>query len=219
MAANTRQETARRYLLGQMSQEEATEFESEFFADDDLFEEMSSLENDLIDSFVRGELSERERRQFETGYITCQARRENVEFARQLLTHIEEPPQAFSFAKLNVAQEIETSSLVCLILAPASCLRYSSHSHRSYFVADHFQSETAARDRSSASSTGGSPAISTRGVPNHRAETARADRLARGEAPRNRLRQPAAARYRRHEATRARHRSFGADPRFRKDSE
>jgi len=105
MAANTRQETARRYLLGQMSQEEATEFESEFFADDDLFEEMSSLENDLIDSFVRGELSERERRQFETGYITCQARRENVEFARQLLTHIEEPQQAFSSAKLNVAQE------------------------------------------------------------------------------------------------------------------
>ena len=82
--ASSRHEKALQYLLGMLPQREAEEFEEQCFADDDLFEEMSALENDLIDSFVRGELSEAERQQFEKGYLISPARRANVQFSRAL---------------------------------------------------------------------------------------------------------------------------------------
>lgn len=82
------QERARRYLLGKMSDAELAEFESLCFADNEIFEEMSGLENDLIDSYVRDELSAGERQEFEEGYLTSPARRANVEFARALAGHL-----------------------------------------------------------------------------------------------------------------------------------
>jgi len=85
------QERALRYLLGKMSDPELAEFESQCFADNEIFEEMSSLENDLIDSYVRDELSAGERQEFEEGYLTSPARRANVEFARALAGHLSGP--------------------------------------------------------------------------------------------------------------------------------
>lgn len=85
---SSRQERALQYLLGKLPEQEAVEFEEQCFADDALFEEMSALENDLIDSFVRGELPEAERRQFEKGYLVTPARRANVQFSRALAGHL-----------------------------------------------------------------------------------------------------------------------------------
>ncbi len=82
------QERALRYLLGKMSDQELAEFESQCFADNEIFEEMSGLENDLIDSYVRDELSAGERQEFEKGYLTSPARRANVQFARALAGHL-----------------------------------------------------------------------------------------------------------------------------------
>lgn len=79
---------ALQYLLGELPEPEAVQFEEEYFNDDELFEETSALENELIDSFVRGELSEAERQQFEKGYLISPARRANVEFSRVLATHL-----------------------------------------------------------------------------------------------------------------------------------
>src|SRR5258708_23121001 len=85
------QERALRYLLGKMSDPELAEFESQCFADNEIFEEMSGLEDDLIDSYVRDELSTGERQEFEKGYLTSPARRANVEFARALAGHLSGP--------------------------------------------------------------------------------------------------------------------------------
>src|SRR5258708_7314132 len=82
------QERDLRYLLGKMSDQELAEFESQCFADNEIFEEMSGLENDLIDSYVRDELSAGERQEFEKGYLTSPARRANVQFARALAGHL-----------------------------------------------------------------------------------------------------------------------------------
>jgi hypothetical protein len=86
--SNSQRERALEYLLGELPEQEAAEFEELCFVDDELFEETSALENDLIDSFVRGELSEAERRQFEKGYLVSPARWANVEFSRALAEHL-----------------------------------------------------------------------------------------------------------------------------------
>ncbi|MGO8731185.1 MAG: hypothetical protein ACLQVM_00125 [Terriglobia bacterium] len=53
-------------------------------ADAEVFEEILATEYDLIDSYVRRELTEGERQEFERRYFTSPERREKVEFARTL---------------------------------------------------------------------------------------------------------------------------------------
>lgn len=71
------------YLLGNLSEQELAQLEAEFLANDELFEELDSFENDLTDAYVRGELSRTEREQFEKLYLTSPDRREKVKFAKQ----------------------------------------------------------------------------------------------------------------------------------------
>jgi anti-sigma-K factor RskA len=74
----------RRYFLGDLPQEERARIEDRYLADADVFEGMLATENDLIDAYVRGELSEGERQKFEAAYFTSPERRQKVEFARSL---------------------------------------------------------------------------------------------------------------------------------------
>lgn len=61
-------ELLKRYLLGDVSQAELEAIEDSF-ADDHAFEEYLVVEEDLIDAYLREELGERERRQFESSYL------------------------------------------------------------------------------------------------------------------------------------------------------
>lgn len=79
-----RQEKSMRYLLGKLSEQETAAFEAQCFDDDDLFHETIDLENDLLHSYARGELSKAERQEFETGYLISPARRQKLEFAQAL---------------------------------------------------------------------------------------------------------------------------------------
>jgi hypothetical protein len=72
------------YLLGALSEESRITFEDRYFGDSELFEGLVAAENDLIDSYVRGDLSESERKQFESCYLTSHERLERVEFAKSL---------------------------------------------------------------------------------------------------------------------------------------
>jgi hypothetical protein len=92
--ANNRQERTRRYLLGEMPEQEALEFEAQYFTDNDLFEEMTEAEDDLIESFVRGELTREEAQEFEEGYLTSHSRKAKVEFARALARQAPGPLKA-----------------------------------------------------------------------------------------------------------------------------
>ena len=81
---NRTQEAAQRtrYLLGGGTEAERERLEAEFFADDDIFQEMLTAEDDLIDAYARGELSDSERRQFEGRFLNSVDGRERVQFAR-----------------------------------------------------------------------------------------------------------------------------------------
>ena len=58
--------------------------EDRAFSDKDYLQEVLAVESDLIDEYVRGELSESERRQFESRFITSAERRNKIEFASAL---------------------------------------------------------------------------------------------------------------------------------------
>jgi hypothetical protein len=74
----------RRYFLGDLPQEERDRLENRYLADGEIFEELIATEHDLIDAYVRGELTDDERRKFELEYFKSPQRRQKVGFARAL---------------------------------------------------------------------------------------------------------------------------------------
>jgi hypothetical protein len=80
----TNESLVRRYLLGDLPAEDRTRIEDEYFADSNRFEELVGAENDLIDSYARGTLSDSERRQFEQHYGGRPERRFRIDFAMAL---------------------------------------------------------------------------------------------------------------------------------------
>lgn len=73
-----------RYLLGELSEEQQVEIEDRAFADKDYLASITAVENDLIDEYVRHELSEVDRRKFESRFLASAERRKRVEFAKAL---------------------------------------------------------------------------------------------------------------------------------------
>ena len=75
-----------KYLLGNLSEEEQVQVEDRAFADGDYMSALEATEADLIDAYVRGQLSQSDRRSFEFRFLTSPERRRKVEFARALAT-------------------------------------------------------------------------------------------------------------------------------------
>ena len=73
-----------RYLLGDLPEEEQARVEDRAFADADYMNALEASEADLIDTYVRGGLSQSERRAFERRFLTSTNRRSKVEFAKAL---------------------------------------------------------------------------------------------------------------------------------------
>jgi hypothetical protein len=83
LAARLISETQRvRYLLGLSSPEEREHIESEYFDDENAFQEMLATEDDLIDVYARGELAGEQRRGFEKNFVSSFGGRDRVQFAR-----------------------------------------------------------------------------------------------------------------------------------------
>ncbi|MCI0488641.1 MAG: hypothetical protein L0229_18795 [Blastocatellia bacterium] len=78
-----KEELLTRYLLGQLSDEEQKHIEEDYFVDDESFERLLAAERDLIDAYVRGELSEADGERFENYFLCTEDRRERVELARE----------------------------------------------------------------------------------------------------------------------------------------
>ncbi|HZS07351.1 MAG TPA: hypothetical protein VFD58_21120 [Blastocatellia bacterium] len=78
------EELIARYLLGDLPEEEQSRLEDLAFSDRECRRRIVAVESDLIDEYVRGELSEARRRQFERRFFASAGRRRKVEFARAL---------------------------------------------------------------------------------------------------------------------------------------
>jgi hypothetical protein len=57
-------EIIRRYILGELTEAASTELAERYFVDEELFDEVLDVENELVDQFVREQLSADERKKF-----------------------------------------------------------------------------------------------------------------------------------------------------------
>lgn len=88
-----------RYLLGELSDEEQTRLEESYFADDEAFEQLAALEDELIDAYVRGELSGPQRKQFDLRFVNSPERRQKLAFAESFARYLSEVPRPTSAAE------------------------------------------------------------------------------------------------------------------------
>ena len=75
-----------RYLLGDLTEKQQIEIEDRAFREQEYRQNITAVENDLIDEYVRRELPETQRRQFEHLFLTSADRRRRIDFARALST-------------------------------------------------------------------------------------------------------------------------------------
>jgi hypothetical protein len=78
------------YLLEELTGEESERFEDECFASESWPSQLDPVEADLIEDYLRGELSPERRERFEQNYLTTAARLERVRMAAALLRHVDE---------------------------------------------------------------------------------------------------------------------------------
>src|SRR4051812_15132317 len=90
------------YLLGNLAEPARSEFEQKYFADDNLFDLLRVTEDELIDAYVRGELSAPEHELFESNFLAAPAQRERVATARALLTTFGSAPAARAAGEVAV---------------------------------------------------------------------------------------------------------------------
>ena len=70
-----------RYLLGELSEVEEVSVERRFFEDSDFLDELRSTERDLVDCYVRGEMTGKSVKRFEHRFLTEPERKSRVLFA------------------------------------------------------------------------------------------------------------------------------------------
>jgi len=116
-----------KYLLGNLTEEEQVLVEDRAFADADYLGALEAAEADLIDAYLRGELSQSDRRGFELRFLTSPQRRSKVEFARALATiaaesKVRETPAAAWQSLMSVMRgwrpaaqfAVGTAALICI---------------------------------------------------------------------------------------------------------
>lgn len=78
------------YLLEELPEDARERFEEECFAEDNWPTQISAVEEDLIEDYLRNQLTPERRQRFERHYLTTEARQQRVCMAAALLRHIDE---------------------------------------------------------------------------------------------------------------------------------
>ena len=71
-----------RYHLGELSPVERDAVEDRYFADDAFHEQVLAADEELIDSYVRGELSTEQNEHFEDWFLQADDRRQKLDIIR-----------------------------------------------------------------------------------------------------------------------------------------
>lgn len=78
-------ESARRYLLGAASEDECSAIEQDYLSSEDAIDRIAAAEDDLIEDYLAGQLTQTDRDRFERGYLAAPHHRVRVEAVRQLM--------------------------------------------------------------------------------------------------------------------------------------
>jgi len=94
----------RPYLLGIVSEQEQNEIEERYFADDEYFENMLAAEDELVEAYVSGELTRRERKRFDECLLPNTRWQQKVANIQALKRVVNEEKFRVSPAKLTLFQ-------------------------------------------------------------------------------------------------------------------
>lgn len=97
-----------RYLLGDLTEPEGEAFERRYFADSELFRQISAVEDDLVDAYARGQLGGDDLRRFKKEYLSTDAGRRKVALAHAVVRGVDEAAAA-SVAWGNSASPVDAS--------------------------------------------------------------------------------------------------------------
>jgi hypothetical protein len=90
MKIDQRVNLIRRYLLGELTEADQAALEQELLLDRGQFDRVWAVENDLVDSYVRGEMSRADRERFEGHYLASPLHRERAAIAESFLTDFDQ---------------------------------------------------------------------------------------------------------------------------------
>lgn len=89
MKLNTQQhQSIREYQLGQAAPEDSAHIEERLMTDDDFYQELLIVEDELVDQYLAGQLTASEKGSFETHFLATPERREKLRFARNLKKYV-----------------------------------------------------------------------------------------------------------------------------------
>jgi hypothetical protein len=83
-----------RYLLGELSEEEAERVERRYISEPEVYDQLLTVEDDLIDFYVEGALAESRRASFEGHFLRSPERQSRVMFAEAWLAYVARQPKA-----------------------------------------------------------------------------------------------------------------------------
>ena len=112
----------RRFLFGEMPEEERFEFEEKFITNVDLFEQIKTVEDELIEKYVRGWMDSVERSKFEKHFLNTKKRRERVEFSRLMISKVKEESLVFKKNDEMMSEDSVWQKLAGLLLTPQSAV-------------------------------------------------------------------------------------------------
>src|SRR5215469_4522839 len=81
----------KRYLLGNVSPEEQQDVERWLISDDHAYDELEAAEDELIDTFLSGELRGHDLDQFNSHFLITPERKRKLQFSRSLIRFIDGP--------------------------------------------------------------------------------------------------------------------------------
>jgi hypothetical protein len=85
-------ETIKKYLLGNLPPEEQEDLELWLMSDDQAYDLLEAVEDDLIDASLRGELKGSDLDQFNSHFLIAPERKRKLQFSRSLIRFIDRPP-------------------------------------------------------------------------------------------------------------------------------
>ena len=98
------------YLLGGLAGKEAEEFEERYLADQEAFEVLEAIEEELIEDYLRGGLSPEKTLLFERLYLAKPENREKIDFAKRLMDCVSSERTQFDSAAAVVSPSPRTPS-------------------------------------------------------------------------------------------------------------
>ena len=121
----------REYLLGQSASEDSARFEERLWTDEGVYQELLIVEDELVDQYLAGLLTEEERKSFENHFAASAERREKLRFARNLKKYV----SRVGADRASVAEYVSDRNVVPLPVPPLKRGWFWSNPIASYSLA------------------------------------------------------------------------------------